>query len=376
MASTRVSFIVQGVDGGIATVTSALAARLPQYGIEPQLIFIGPGKPTPVTRVAGHRCSVHSLPRNPLSRSIAHLLRIEAIAAEIDAFDPDLVVASGLLPALVYAFGSAAGRRPAILWEHGPQTTYTWLKRALLRRAFRHFCGVISPAAASQAVFKRMFPFPFPRYWVLPNAVDPTRFYKSRHPLRLNRQIDVIMLARIDTAQKDHLSLVRGFALFKAVSPGARLSIVGSGRSTQFITNEVNHLGLRDSVTIQPYTEDIVGTLGAHNVLCLSSRSEGMPLVLVEGMLAGLVVCGSAVTGITDVISDGVTGFLFAPESPRAIARCFQRIAEKPLEAEDIAVNGCRVAERRWTVETMAPMAAELFSGRFAEERQCESSIA
>jgi glycosyltransferase involved in cell wall biosynthesis len=111
-------------------------------------------------------------------------------------------------------------------------------------------------------------------------------------------------------------------------------------------------------------------------VVCLSTRWEGLPLSLIEGMAAGLLVCGSEVTGVTDIVTDGVTGFLFAPESPAAIARCFRRIAEKPLEAEAVAVNGSRVAERRWTSEIVARNAADLLLGQLTEERKCELSIA
>jgi glycosyltransferase involved in cell wall biosynthesis len=377
MASAKVSFIVQGVDGGIVTVASALAARLPQHGIEPQLIFIGSGTPASVTRAAGYASSVHALSATDLlSRSVGHLLSIQAIAAEIDAFNPDLVVAAGVLSALVYSLGSAAGKRNAILWDQGPQTSYTWLKRTLLRRAARHFRGVASSSRGSQAVFRNTFPFPFPNYWILENGVDFARFHGSRHPLRLDRRIDIIMPARIDGVQKDHLSLLRGFALFKADHPAARLTIVGSGPGARGIAGEVDCLGLRDSVTLRPHTDHIEKLLGAHNVVCLSTRWEGLPLSLIEGMAAGLLVCGSEVTGVTDIVTDGVTGFLFAPESPAAIARCFRRIAEKPLEAEAVAVNGSRVAERRWTSEIVARNAADLLLGQLTEERKCELSIA
>ncbi len=89
------------------------------------------------------------------------------------------------------------------------------------------------------------------------------------------------------------------------------------------------------------------------NVLVLPSivdkrgDTEGLGVVLIEAMAYRIPVIGSAIGGITDIISDGKTGLLVPPEDPAAIAAAIERIATDPALAERLALAGSqRVRER------------------------------
>src|SRR5205814_1327126 len=73
----------------------------------------------------------------------------------------------------------------------------------------------------------------------------------------------------------------------------------------------------------------------------------GLGVVLIEAMAYRIPVIGSAIGGITDIISDGKTGLLVPPEDPAAIAAAIERIATDPTLAERLALAGSqRVRER------------------------------
>jgi glycosyltransferase involved in cell wall biosynthesis len=72
--------------------------------------------------------------------------------------------------------------------------------------------------------------------------------------------------------------------------------------------------------------------LGAFDVLVLSSRTEGTPMVILEGMAAGTPIVATAVGGVPDVLADG-TGLLVPPESPSDLAKAIRNVLTNRTEA-------------------------------------------
>ena len=87
--------------------------------------------------------------------------------------------------------------------------------------------------------------------------------------------------------------------------------------------------------------------LARASALVVPSIYEGMPLVVLEAMDAGVPVIASAVSGIPEVVLDGETGWLVPPEDPAALARSIAALARDPAEARRRGEAGRRrVAER------------------------------
>jgi glycosyltransferase involved in cell wall biosynthesis len=64
--------------------------------------------------------------------------------------------------------------------------------------------------------------------------------------------------------------------------------------------------------------------LATAKISILPSRSEGIPLALIEAMACGSAVIGTNITGIPELISDGHSGFLIEPHDPIALAEKIQ----------------------------------------------------
>ena len=64
--------------------------------------------------------------------------------------------------------------------------------------------------------------------------------------------------------------------------------------------------------------------------MILTSRNEGIPLALVEGMAAGLPIIATAVGGVPDVVADGETGRLAAAGDALALAGAILELADDP----------------------------------------------
>lgn len=91
---------------------------------------------------------------------------------------------------------------------------------------------------------------------------------------------------------------------------------------------------------------DVRGYLAAADVLCLPSRREGFPNVVLEASAMGLPVVVSDATGCRDAVVDGETGIMVPVDDVDALAGAFIRLAENPQERSLLGSGG-----RRWVQE-------------------------
>ncbi len=352
----RISILVQGLEGGIASLVCGLVPHLQARGLKVQTLFMGAGS----ARIPEVQTRVFPCGSSPWSKAWQMLTVGPKLNAAMEAFAPHLTLCAGLLPAIVYGL-FVRSKVPAVLWEHGPQNSYGVTKYRALEACRRRFSYCLSPSHSSREVFLRQFPvFPRERCFVLENGVPPEEFAANNRPLRLEDGLRIIMPARLDGIQKDQESLIRGCGLLAQAGYPVKLTLLGDGPDKTRLRSLAVEVSPRGVVAFRDYTNRVAEALAEHNVVCLSSRWEGFGLALIEGMMSGLLAVGANVTGITDVIQEGQTGRLFAPRSADAIAATLLSVLWDPRRHEDIARQGREQACRRWTSEVMARHAVEL----------------
>jgi len=123
--------------------------------------------------------------------------------------------------------------------------------------------------------------------------------------------------------QKDHITLLKAYKMVVKEFPEHTLHCVGKNfdddYSKQIIEN-VNELGLSDSVFFYGSKMDISNILNQSNVCVLSSKSEGLPIALLEYGLAGKPVVATNVGNCNQVIENGVNGIIVDKEAPKLLA--------------------------------------------------------
>lgn len=117
-------------------------------------------------------------------------------------------------------------------------------------------------------------------------------------------------------AVKDHAFLVRACAHLRA-SVEFECLIAGEGPERRRLQSLIRKHGLEDRVTLLGYVprEQMDSLYDRADVVLLTSRSEGIPLVLMEAMARGKVVLAPSITGIPELVIPGKTGFLYEPGS-------------------------------------------------------------
>lgn len=150
------------------------------------------------------------------------------------------------------------------------------------------------------------------RYWgkmtnvlVIPNA----RTFETEFSSDLRNKV-VLAIGRY-TYQKGFERLICSWAVCSKKFPDWKLKIIGSGEDEAELLALVQSKGLSKSVFLQRPTNNIIEEYLTSSVVAMTSRYEGLPMVLLEAQAVGLpVVTFDCKCGPKDIITDGVDGYL------------------------------------------------------------------
>jgi glycosyltransferase involved in cell wall biosynthesis len=161
--------------------------------------------------------------------------------------------------------------------------------------------------------------------------------------------------------QKGFDMLVRAWAQVHERHPDWRLDIFGAGNWRDKLVGMIAEHGLGDVVRLRGITRDLDGEFAKASVFVLSSRKEGLPMVLLEAMGAGLpVVSFDCPTGPADVVDDGVNGLLVPAEDVPGLATGLSRLIESAAERESLGA-AARVTAAGYEMPVVAGHWNELF---------------
>ena len=118
-------------------------------------------------------------------------------------------------------------------------------------------------------------------------------------------------------AVKDHAFLIRACARLQALDWHFECLIAGDGPERRNLESLIRKCRLEDRVTLLGHVarERMNSFYDRADVVVLTSRSEGIPLVLMEAMARRKIVLAPAITGIPELVIAGETGFLYEPGS-------------------------------------------------------------
>ncbi|GAA4206631.1 glycosyltransferase [Streptosporangium oxazolinicum] len=120
--------------------------------------------------------------------------------------------------------------------------------------------------------------------------------------------------------EKNHALLVRAAAEVLLARPDALFLLAGDGPLREGIVRETERLGLESRVRVLGPVRQARRLVAAADLLVLSSYYEGLPVVVMEALAAGVPVVSTEVGGIPELVSSGWNGILTEPESAEALA--------------------------------------------------------
>jgi N-acetyl-alpha-D-glucosaminyl L-malate synthase BshA len=150
-------------------------------------------------------------------------------------------------------------------------------------------------------------------------------------------------------------ALIDVFERIRAALP-AVLVLVGEGPELETARQRVKAAGLEADVEYAGENKDVVEVLSRARLFLLPSATESFGLAALEAMACEVPVVASRVGGLPEVIDDGVTGFLRAPEDIDGMAEAGIRLLTDPALHERISLAARDAAVRRFSASRVVPM--------------------
>jgi glycosyltransferase involved in cell wall biosynthesis len=282
---------------------------------------------------------------------------------------PDILHANsskaGLLGRLA---GVLAGAPIRIFTVHGwafsahsglSSTVYRWAERLMSGLTTVTICVAESELRAGvEALACRP-----ERAVVIRNGIDVATVGRSE---RGDGGVPVILSVGRLKAPKDFVTLVRALAGLRPRE--FRALLVGAGPQRDAIQAEVRRLGLETSIELLGQRSDVGELMSTGDVFALSSRSEGLPISILEAMAAGLPVVASAVGGVPELVVGEETGLLVPPGDPKRLSDALARLLDDRELRQRLGEQGRRrIEEGGFDLLSFQRAHVELYRGELAE---------
>ena len=198
-----------------------------------------------------------------------------------------------------------------------------WMRRFLLGQAHR----VIVPSHVLERIALDLWKQPRTRVCYLPNGVDLARFTPRPAASRENEREIVVGSVAHFRPEKNQPLLVRAFAACRH-KERANLLLVGEGPELEATRQTAEELGVADRVRFAGPAADTAPLYQEMDVFALSSRTEQMPLVVLEAMASGLPVASTDVGDVREMVDESNRPHIAPKNDPAALAAALDALIE------------------------------------------------
>lgn len=271
---------------------------------------------------------------------------------------PDLLHAHN--PAAgVYA--AVAGRRlgiPVLVTSHG--RGFVLNRGPLVRWVLRHWVnGFVAVSVEAARLAAEHLGRPVEQIPVILNGIDVAAFAGGpsdvlRRELGLSPQTWLFgTVARLDPV-KEQERMLAATRLLLDQGRDVALAIAGDGPQRAFLTARLAELGLGGRAHLLGRRDDVPDLLRSLDCFCLSSRSEGLPISMLEAMAAGTPCVMTRVGGIAEKVTHEAQAVLVEPQDEVSLAAGLARLIDDPSLAERLSAAAQQMVRESYSIERMA----------------------
>jgi glycosyltransferase involved in cell wall biosynthesis len=357
----RVLHVINGEHySGAERVQDLLAGHLPKSGYEVSFACVKPGRFPDARQHCDAR--LYELPMRSrfdlnCGRKLAQLVRDEQYAL-IHAHTPRSLMVGGQAARLagvplIYHVHSPAGR-DSTRWLQN--AINVWLERRTGHRAARLIA--VSPSVRRYMIEQGFLashvicvPNGVPTIDAPPRLKAPTTWTLGMTALfRPRKGIEVLLEALSEVRQRGHNVRLRAIGPFESRAYEAE------------VLGMVGRLDLAHAVDWTGFVSDVAAELQKTDALVLPSLfGEGLPMVVLEAMAAGVPVIASNVEGVPEAIRDGDEGFLIEPGRPGPLADAIEELTSGKLNYPAMSRAAQHRHAEHFSAEIMATRVAEVY---------------
>jgi glycosyltransferase involved in cell wall biosynthesis len=232
-----------------------------------------------------------------------------------------------------------------------------------------HYCRYASDITVVEPrqleYFRKELGFPIEKLHCIPNGVRvPNRsselVEQKRREFGLGPDVFTFFYVGRLNQVKDLGTMLDAFAALAADgSLHTRLYLVGDGPEREMLETKRETLGLSERVTFLGARSDVSEVLMAADAFVMSSKSEGLPMALLEAMAAGVPCVATAVGGIPDLFGDD-RGLSVPAQDALALAHAMAAIAQSPELRQRLVANATANLLRNYALDAIVNRYLEL----------------
>jgi glycosyltransferase involved in cell wall biosynthesis len=244
----------------------------------------------------------------------------------------------------VALFLEALAGLPYSLSIHGSDVL---LENPLLEEKLRRARFIVSNCRFHVENLRQRFPsLAQQRFYVVPGGLDLQAPYWARpEPPGADLPLRMLHIGRLVPVKAQEV-LIQALARLRDQGREFHCRIVGDGPRRAELQALIESLHLQDRIQLLGacFEEEVARLYDWSQVLVLSSRSEGTPMVIMEAMAKARAVIAPRLTAIPEMVAEGRTGYLFRPGDPQDLAHRLARLLDQPQDLVRLGLEGRRQA--------------------------------
>lgn len=252
-----------------------------------------------------------------------------------------------------------AGVKRLVMSEHG---LHQLKDNRRYRRSAAFYCQFATSITAVEPgqvqYFHNELGVPARKLHYVPNGVRlPTRtaqrVTQARQALGLQDGSFAFFFVGRLAPEKDLGTLIEAFAqLPSEVAERSRLYLAGDGDQRASLVAHCAALNLDNRVTFLGARSDVPDLLMAADAFVMSSRTEGLPMAMLEAMAAGVPCVATAVGGIPELLAND-RGLCVPPANPTLLAAAMAQLAGSPQLREKLVANAMATLRSRFDLDAV-----------------------
>jgi len=190
-------------------------------------------------------------------------------------------------------------------------------------------------------------------------AVPLKRVDKEKMPLKSG--FTLVYVGRLAPV-KNHALLLNAFCAAHLSRPNLQLWMVGDGSEREALENLATSLGIAGQVTFFGQQLDVAPFFSAADAFIMSSKSEGLPISLLQSFSLGLPAIVTNVGGMAEVVRLAKAGFTASATDPAEMTAAILRLAGSDEDRRQFSMNAESAFHSLFTLETMVDAYMDLYS--------------
>ena len=205
-----------------------------------------------------------------------------------------------------------------------------------------------------------------------PVGIDTERFKHTSSPApRPDGEIRIVTIARL-VREKGLEYAIKAIGILAAKNPELKIKyeIIGEGKLLGKLRSLAAEEGVSHAVTFAGGKDQdyISGRLAESDIFLLSSVEEALSVALMEAQASGLPAVATKVGGISEIVSDGESGYLVQPGDAEALAAKLDLLAKDPEGRRKMGMAGRKTVEEKYDIRKLNKKLVELYRSLLAEK--------